>query len=293
MLHNCLYYIILAMAPFQGYNGIITISKREMVHLTEYKKGLVAALSCYIIWGVLPLYWKLLEGTGAYEILAHRIIWSFVFMTILLGVLGMGPLLTSTIRDFLHHRTKGLLVVSASLLITANWCIFIWAVTHDHIVDSSFGYYINPLVSVLLGVFLFHERLSGLKWASIAIAFLGITGMSLQLGRLPMALGYALWLYASGEGHFLAGSSMTDWLFVGAGIVTATPLVLFSTGANHLPLNVLGFCQYLSPSLSLLLGIFLYREPFSMVQLTGFATIWTALLVFSVSDFREQRKKDS
>lgn len=330
MLHNCLYYIILAMAPFQGYNGIITISKREMVHLTEYKKGLVAALSCYIIWGVLPLYWKLLEGTGAYEILAHRIIWSFVFMTILLGVLGMGPLLTSTIRDFLHHRTKGLLMVSASLLITANWCIFIWAVTHDHIVDSSFGYYINPLVSVLLGVFLFHERLSGLKWASIAIAFLGITGMSLQLGRLPlvsvglaltfalygaakkklhinpfisitletllvlpMALGYALWLYASGEGHFLAGSSITDWLFVGAGIVTATPLVLFSTGANHLPLNVLGFCQYLSPSLSLLLGIFLYHEPFSMVQLTGFATIWTALLVFSVSDFREQRRKDS
>lgn len=260
-----------------------------MVYMTEYKKGLLAALSCYIIWGVLPLYWKLLEGTGAYEILAHRIIWSFVFMTILLGVLGMGPLLTSTIRDFLHHRTKGLLMVSASLLITANWCIFIWAVTHDHIVDSSFGYYINPLVSV--GLALTFALYGAAKKKLHINPFISITLETLLV--LPMALGYALWLYASGEGHFLAGSSITDWLFVGAGIVTATPLVLFSTGANHLPLNVLGFCQYLSPSLSLLLGIFLYHEPFSMVQLTGFATIWTALLVFSVSDFREQRRKDS
>lgn len=298
--------------------------------MTEYKKGLLAALACYILWGVLPLYWKLLEGTGAYEILAHRIIWSFVFMALLLAALGMGSLFRDTIKDLCSHSLKGALMVSASLLITANWCIFIWAVTHDHIVDSSFGYYINPLVSVLLGVFLFHEKLSKLKWASIVIAFLGITGMSIELGRLPLisvglaltfalygaakkklhinpfisitletllvlpwALGYALWLYAAGEGHFLAGSPATDGLLMGAGIVTAAPLVLFSTGANHLPLNVLGFCQYLSPSLSLLLGIFLYHEPFSTVQLAGFATIWTALLIFSISDFREQRRKGS
>lgn len=298
--------------------------------MTEYKKGLLAALACYILWGVLPLYWKLLEGTDAYEILAHRIIWSFVFMALLLAALGMGSLFRNTIKDLCSHSLKGALMVSASLLITANWCIFIWAVTHDHIVDSSFGYYINPLVSVLLGVFLFHEKLSKLKWASIVIAFLGITGMSIELGRLPLisvglaltfalygaakkklhinpfisitletllvlpwALGYALWLYVAGEGHFLAGSPATDGLLMGAGIVTAAPLVLFSTGANHLPLNVLGFCQYLSPSLSLLLGIFLYHEPFSTVQLAGFATIWTALLIFSISDFREQRRKGS
>ena len=147
--------------------------------MTEYKKGLLAALACYILWGVLPLYWKLLEGTGAYEILAHRIIWSFVFMALLLAALGMGSLFRNTVKDLCSHPLKGALMVSASLLITANWCIFIWAVTHDHIVDSSFGYYINPLVSVLLGVFLFHEKLSKLKWASIVIAFLGITGMSI------------------------------------------------------------------------------------------------------------------
>jgi chloramphenicol-sensitive protein RarD len=290
------------------------------------KKGLWAALACYIIWGVLPIYWKLLEGVDAYEILAHRIIWSFVCMTILLALLRRGPLFRAVVKDLISHRKRGLLMISAAFLITANWCIFIWAVTHDHIVDSSFGYYINPLVSVLLGVLLFHERLSKLKWAAIGIAFLSIIGMSLQLGKLPIisislaatfalygaakkklhidpfisitletllvlpfALGYAALLYVSGTGHFLMGNSLMNTVLVGAGIVTAAPLVLFSAGANSLPLNVLGFCQYLSPSLSLLLGIFLYHEPFTSVQITGFSIIWTALILFTLADFREQK----
>lgn len=297
-----------------------------MVKLQNRKKGLWAAIACYIIWGVLPLYWKLLSGAGAYEILAHRIIWSFVFMTVLLLFLGMGPLFRNTVKNLCTHRIKGALMIAASFLITANWCIFIWAVTHDHIVDSSFGYYINPLVNVFLGVLLFHEKLSKLKWLSIIIALIGIIGMSVELGRLPLvsvslaftfalygaakkklhinpfvsitletllvlplALWYAGSLYLSGEGHFLMGNAAMNWLFVGAGIVTATPLVLFSTGANNLPLNVLGFCQYLSPSLSLLLGIFLYHEPFTTVQLAGFSTIWISLVLFTISDFREQR----
>lgn len=297
-----------------------------MVKLQNRRKGLWAAIACYIIWGILPLYWKLLSGAGAYEILAHRIIWSFVFMTVLLLFLGMGPLFRDTVKSLCTHRIKGALMIAASFLITANWCIFIWAVTHDHIVDSSFGYYINPLVNVFLGVLLFHEKLSKLKWLSIIIALIGIIGMSVELGRLPLvsvslaftfalygaakkklhinpfvsitletllvlplALWYAGSLYLSGEGHFLVGNAAMNWLFVGAGIVTATPLVLFSTGANNLPLNVLGFCQYLSPSLSLLLGIFLYHEPFTTVQLAGFSTIWISLVLFTISDFREQR----
>lgn len=297
-----------------------------MVKLQNRRKGLWAAIACYIIWGVLPLYWKLLSGAGAYEILAHRIIWSFVFMTVLLLFLGMGPLFRDTVKSLCTHRIKGVLMIAASFLITANWCIFIWAVTHDHIVDSSFGYYINPLVNVFLGVLLFHERLSKLKWFSIIIALIGIIGMSVELGRLPLvsvslaftfalygaakkklhinpfvsitletllvlplALWYAGSLYLSGEGHFLVGNAAMNWLFIGAGIVTAIPLVLFSTGANNLPLNVLGFCQYLSPSLSLLLGIFLYHEPFTTVQLAGFSTIWISLVLFTISDFREQR----
>lgn len=297
-----------------------------MVKLQNRRKGLWAAIACYIIWGILPLYWKLLSGAGAYEILAHRIIWSFVFMTVLLLFLGMGPLFRDTVKSLCTHRIKGALMIAASFLITANWCIFIWAVTHDHIVDSSFGYYINPLVNVFLGVLLFHEKLSKLKWFSIIIALIGIIGMSVELGRLPLvsvslaftfalygaakkklhinpfvsitletllvmplALWYAGSLYLSGEGHFLMGNAAMNWLFVGAGIVTAIPLVLFSTGANNLPLNVLGFCQYLSPSLSLLLGIFLYHEPFTTVQLAGFSTIWISLVLFTISDFREQR----
>lgn len=297
-----------------------------MVKLQNRRKGLWAAIACYIIWGILPLYWKLLSGAGAYEILAHRIIWSFVFMTVLLLFLGMGPLFWDTVKSLCTHRIKGALMIAASFLITANWCIFIWAVTHDHIVDSSFGYYINPLVNVFLGVLLFHERLSKLKWLSIIIALIGIIGMSVELGRLPLvsvslaftfalygaakkklhinpfvsitletllvlplALWYAGSLYLSGEGHFLVGNAAMNWLFIGAGIVTATPLVLFSTGANNLPLNVLGFCQYLSPSLSLLLGIFLYHEPFNVVQITGFSVIWISLVLFTISDFREQR----
>lgn len=297
-----------------------------MVKLQNRRKGLWAAIACYIIWGILPLYWKLLSGAGAYEILAHRIIWSFVFMTVLLLFLGMGPLFRDTVKSLCTHRIKGVLMIAASFLITANWCIFIWAVTHDHIVDSSFGYYINPLVNVFLGVLLFHERLSKLKWLSIIIALVGIIGMSVELGRLPLvsvslaftfalygaakkklhinpfvsitletllvmplALWYVMNLYLSGEGHFLMGNAAMNWLFIGAGIVTAIPLVLFSTGANNLPLNVLGFCQYLSPSLSLLLGIFLYHEPFTTVQLAGFSTIWISLVLFTISDFREQR----
>ncbi|WP_297011513.1 EamA family transporter RarD [uncultured Dialister sp.] len=297
-----------------------------MVKLQNRRKGLWAAIACYIIWGVLPLYWKLLSGAGAYEILAHRIIWSFVFMTVLLLFLGMGPLFRDTVKSLCTHRIKGVLMIAASFLITANWCIFIWAVTHDHIVDSSFGYYINPLVNVFLGVLLFHEKLSKLKWLSIIIALIGIIGMSVELGRLPLvsvslaftfalygaakkklhinpfvsitletllvlplALWYAGSLYLSGEGHFLVGNAAMNWLFIGAGIVTATPLVLFSSGANNLPLNVLGFCQYLSPSLSLLLGIFLYHEPFNVVQIIGFSVIWISLVLFTISDFREQR----
>jgi len=297
-----------------------------MIKLQNRRKGLWAAIACYIIWGILPLYWKLLSGAGAYEILAHRIIWSFVFMAVLLLFLGMGSLFRDTVKSLCTHRIKGALMIAASFLITANWCIFIWAVTHDHIVDSSFGYYINPLVNVFLGVLLFHEKLSKLKWFSIIIALIGIIGMSVELGRLPLvsvslaftfalygaakkklhinpfvsitletllvlplALWYAGSLYLSGEGHFLMGNAAMNWLFIGAGIVTATPLVLFSSGANNLPLNVLGFCQYLSPSLSLLLGIFLYHEPFNVVQITGFSVIWISLVLFTISDFREQR----
>lgn len=296
--------------------------------MSERKQGLLAALGGYLLWGILPLYWKLLEGVGAYEILAHRIVWSLASMVFVLAVLKRGQDFQNTVSDLLTHRKRGFLMISAALLITANWCIFIWAVTHDHIVDSSFGYYINPLVSVLLGVLLFHERLSKLKWFSIAIAFFGILVMSFLIGHfpvvslglaitfalygaakkelhmspfvsitletllvLPLALGYLSFLEWDGASHFMAGNMQFTLCLAGAGIVTALPLLLFSAGANHLPLNVLGFCQYISPSLSLLIGLFLYHEPFTEIQLFGFSTIWISLVLFTISDFRENRER--
>lgn len=295
--------------------------------MAERKEGLLAALGGYLLWGILPLYWKLLEGVGAYEILAHRILWSFVCMVLVLAFLKKEKEFRDTVSALMAHRKRGLLMISAALLITANWCLFIWAVTHDHIVDSSFGYYINPLVSVFLGVLLFHERLSKLKWISIGIAFLGILVMSFLIGHfpvvslglaitfalygtakkelhispfisitletllvLPLALGCVLLLQANGSSHFLAGNSQFTLCLAGAGIVTALPLLLFSAGANHLPLNVLGFCQYISPSLSLVIGLFLYHEPFTGIQLFGFAAIWIFLVLFTISDFRENRE---
>ena len=293
--------------------------------MSERTTGFLATISCFLLWGALPIYWKLLEGVGAYEILAHRIIWSFFVMIPVLIVLRKIDLFKSTVRELIHNKKKGLLQIASCLLICANWCIFIWAVTNDHIVDSSFGYYINPLMSVFLGVLIFHERLSRLKWFAIAIAACGILWMSFRLGHmpyislgvaltfslygaakkglhispfvsitleaflvLPIFLGYVIYLGETGTGHFLIGNTVYTVCLIGAGVVSALPLVLFSVGANHLPLNVLGFCQYISPTISLLIGIFLYNEPFNATQMTGFGVIWLSIIIFTISDIREQ-----
>lgn len=292
--------------------------------MNRFRTGLAAALGSFFLWGLLPLYWKQLDSATPWEILAHRIIWSFVFMTAFLAwrkrLSGLANLLGRLASD----KKKGASVCAAALLITVNWCIFIWAVVNGHIVDTSVGYYINPLMSVFLGVLLFHERLIRLQWVSIALAAAGIGYMALQLGKLPLvavglaltfslygavkkglaidawysitletlvvfpfALMYGLYLFYTGEGHF--GLALKDTaLLIGAGIVTALPLVLFSAGANGLPLSVLGFCQYLSPTLSLLLGVLVYHEPFSETEQATFAMIWLAVILFSFAGWRRR-----
>lgn len=297
--------------------------------MNERKLGMAAAIGCYVFWGVLPIYWKQLEGAaGAYEILAHRMIWSFVFMLFVLYGGKLFPRFRETVRELWENKRKGALMLAASALITMNWLIFIWAVNHDRIVESSFGYYINPLFSVVLGILFFRERLSSGKWAAMFIALAGISYMTCQMGRLPLisiglagtfglygaakkklglnpfvsitletllALPVAFWFALTPmEGmtpQFGSGSTAVTALLVGAGVVTALPLLLFSIGANRLPLNVLGFCQYLSPSLSLLLAVFLYGEPFTADEGISFSFIWAALILFTAADFRENQRK--
>lgn len=288
-------------------------------------RGLAAALASYLLWGLLPIYWKQLSAASAYEILAHRIIWSFFFMLIVLALLGRLAAFREECKSLWENKSRGALLATASLLISANWCIFIWAVTNHHVVDTSVGYYMNPLVSVLLGVVVFRERLSKLKWFAIFIAFAGLAYMTWQLGRLPFiavglaatfalygavkkklkldafysitletffvlpaAVAYVFMLDGAGASHFGASDMRTTAFLIGAGAATATPLVLFSMGANSLPLNVLGFCQYIAPSITLLLGIFLFGESLSYGQMTGISFIWLALAVFTIADWRER-----
>ncbi len=288
--------------------------------------GLMAALGSYVLWGLLPIYWKALGEVSAYEILAHRIIWSFVFMVLLLW--GMKKLQTfrQECAVLWQDKRRVALLLAAAVLITMNWGIYIWAVMNKHVVDTSVGYYMNPLVSVFLGVLVFQERLSGMKWAAIALACCGILGMTWELGRLPFVavgvastfamygavkkklqfnplysitletliilpffLAYVLYLQQGGEGHLGTADWTVTTLLVVAGAVTAIPLVLFSIGANNLPLNVLGFCQYVSPSITLILGLSLFGESFSRAQLIAFSFIWTALVIFTIADWRERK----
>lgn len=247
-------------------------------------------------------------------------------MLMILSFMGRMVSFWEECKHLWADKSRGALLALASFLITANWCIFIWAVTNRHVVDTSVGYYMNPLVSVLLGVVCFHERLSKMKWFSIAVAAAGIGVMTWELERIPLiavglastfalygavkkklnldafysitletffvlpfALAYVFFLGNDGIGHFNVDDLRTAVFLIGAGAVTATPLVLFSIGANDLPLNVLGFCQYISPSITLLLGIFLFGEPFTRAQVSAFSFIWSALAVFTIADWRERK----
>lgn len=283
------------------------------------RSGAVAAIGACILWGILPLYWKSLTGVTAYEILAHRVCWSFLFVILLLAASQRIGFFLQQTRHLLQNRRNSLLLLGASILISINWLTYIWAVNSGRIVETSIGYYTNPLMSVLLGVVVFHEHLSRGKMLSLILAGIGIANMIWNFGQvpwvavilattfavygavkktlhmdpmvsilletllvMPLALAYIFYLTAVGQSNFLTALP-TAALLIGSGIVTAVPLLLFSRGANLLPLNVLGFTQYLAPTIALCLGVFVFDEAFGMVQLVSFSFIWLALLVFSLS----------
>ncbi len=282
--------------------------------------GVVAAIAAYLLWGFLPIYWKLIEQVPAYEILAHRFVWSFVFMVLVLLITAKVSNFFTEVRELLRQPKQFLCVVVAALIITVNWGTYIWAVNNEHIVEASLGYYINPLVSVLLGIIVLKERLSFWQTVSFILAAIGVLNMTVNFGSVPwialtlalsfgfygllkktvnlgaissitletllitpFALSYLAFIHQKGSGAFSLAEPILALLLMGAGAATATPLLLFSSGAKSLPLSVLGFIQYIAPTISLIIGVFLYHEPFTSVHAVSFAFIWTALLIFSLA----------
>jgi len=280
------------------------------------RKGIVYAILSYAMWGILPIFWKALKQIDAGEILASRIIWSFVFLSMILLIVG-------GLRDLksVFSSTKSSLgVFLGSLLITTNWFIYIWAVNSNHVIETSLGYYINPLFTVFLGVIVLKERIDRWQIFSLLLALLGVIIISVQYGKVPwvalllaisfglyglvkklsnltsiigltvetmviapLALGYLVYKQVEGTSSLIALPFNVLSLVVLTGVVTAIPLLLFAQSTKCVPLSTLGFIQYLSPSIGLLLGIFLFKEDFTRVDFISFGLIWLALGIFSFS----------
>lgn len=277
--------------------------------------GLLYAILAYAIWGLFPLYWRMLQAIPATQITAHRILWSWVVLTLVI-------VLTRQWRDFRGTINRRVLAnyALASTLISVNWVLYIWAVNNNHIVETSLGYFINPLISVFLGTVFFKERLRPLHWFSLACATCGVIYLTYNYGRLPwIALvlagtfaSYGLvkkiaplkslfgltletsilvipaFIYLLVCEHFGNGTLLHSTphnyalLFIG-GIITAGPLLMFATAAQRIPLTLIGILQYIAPTLQILLGIFYFHEPFSTEQLNGFSMVWFALAIFVVA----------
>ncbi|MEA3044852.1 MAG: chloramphenicol-sensitive protein RarD [Sphingomonadales bacterium] len=288
------------------------------------RAGLLFGLGAYLLWGVLPLYFKLLKSVSPTEIVAHRILWSLVLLAILVLLWRRWPAIRAAAAT---SRILMTLAVTA-LLIAINWLIYIWAVLNGHVLAGSLGYYLNPLVNVLLGVVLLKERLTRGQAAAVALAALGVAvlalraadglwislalassfglygfirkiapvdaleGLTIETAMLaPVSLVWILWLQQQGQGGFAAYDSATTALLVLGGAVTAIPLLLFNAAAKRLPYSTLGFLQYIAPSIQFLLAVLVFGETFSPAHALCFAAIWSALLIFAWEGLRLGRAR--
>lgn len=279
-------------------------------------KGIAYAVFCYAMWGILPLFWKALKQIDAGEILASRILWSFVFLVLILTIIGG---LRELKNVFLNAKSL-LGVVLGSLLITTNWFIYIWAVNSNHVIETSLGYYINPLFTVLLGVTVLKERIDRWQIVSLLLALLGVIVITVQYGKVPwvalllaitfglyglvkkisnltsiigltmetmmiapVALGFVVYKLIEGTSTLVSLPWNVSVLAVLTGVVTAIPLLMFAQAAKCVPLSTIGFIQYLSPSIALLMGIFLFKEDFTRIDFISFGLIWLALGIYSFS----------
>jgi chloramphenicol-sensitive protein RarD len=288
----------------------------------ERRLGVLSGLAAYSLWGLFPLYFPLLEPAGGLEIVAHRVLWSVVFVGLLLTVLRDW----SQVRALVTDGRRLLVLTGAALLIAMNWLVFVYGVNSGQVVETSLGYFINPLVSVLLGVVVFSERLRPLQWTAVGIAAVAVTVLTVDYGHPPwialaLAASFGLYgvmkkvvrveaapglfvetalvavpaaivlgvLHAGGEGTFGNAGPGHALLLLSCGVATAVPLLLFAAAARRIPLSTVGLLQYLTPSMQLAIGVFVYDEPMPPARLAGFVIVWLALAVFTADSLRHAR----
>ncbi|WP_392454067.1 EamA family transporter RarD [Chryseomicrobium aureum] len=289
--------------------------------ITE-QKGIAQVFLAYLLWGLMPIYWKTVQHISSDEILASRIVWSFIFTVLLITVLRDIPKLKTDLTNLWADKKAFFSLMIASYLVTANWFTFIFAVNSGELVQTSLGYYINPLISVLLGIVFLGEKLSDAQKAAVGIAAAGvmiltytygelpwislvlagsfafyglikkqakvgaITGLAIEtFFVLPFAFIYLAYLFTQDSLQFVESEPITMLLLMFSGVATALPLLLYASGTKRIPLYLSGFIQYIAPTIMLVLGVVLYNEPFSNMEWTGFSFIWVALVLFSVSKF--------
>jgi len=284
---------------------------------------MVLGLLAWLMWGFFPLYWPLLRPAGPVEILAHRIFWSLVVMLVVVLVLRKRASLRATLAD---RRVRWLLAVAA-VLITVNWGTYIYAVNSEHVVEASLGYFINPLVSVLLGVLVLGERLRALQWAALGLAGLAVLALTIEYGHppwialtlafsfgaygltkkkanagaveslvvetlvmAPVALAYLVYLTVNGVSTFTTEGPGHAVLLVGTAVITIVPLLCFGGAATRIPLSTLGLMQYVTPTVQFLLGILVFHEPMPTMRWVGLGFIWLALALFTAESLRSRRR---
>ncbi len=293
-----------------------------VVDVPDGRRGLLYGVTAYLLWGAFPLYFPLLEPAGAAEILAHRVSWSLATMLVVVVVSRRLPQFRAIFR---RHRVRNLLTVAA-VVIAVNWGTYIWGVNNHRVVETSLGYFINPLVTVLMGVVILRERLRPGQWVALGIAFVAVVGLAVEYGHppwvaltlafsfgtyglakkqagvdavesltfetlvlVPIALGYLLWL--GGSGNFVGHGVGHSFLLASTGVVTAIPLLCFGAAAIRVPMTTLGLLQYLAPLLQFLLGVTILDEHMSPMRWVGFALVWVALVIFTLEAGQYRRQQ--
>lgn len=289
----------------------------------ERRTGVLYGIAAYAVWGLSPLFWNLVDGVGTSTLLTHRIIWA-------IPVLGLAIAIThrwQAVRSLLGDRTRAMWAAAAGALLFTNWAVFLWAVTNERVVEASLGYFINPLVSVALGVLILHERLRRAQWAAVVIASVGVLWLTLRLAAVPwvslvLAASFGVYgllkkregatpamvslfgevvlvaipgialiaLIGDDAGPAFGDSPGVSAFLVGAGVITVIPLVLFGAAARRIPLSMLGLLQYLAPTLQFIIGVTVYGEELGTDRLIGFAFVWVALAIYSTDEVRAARR---